>query len=154
MNIGLKNRFRPKWTFETRIPYAVEQVKKILFDIREGSFKGDELPVILWNQGDSVIKSEKGQWTVYFDQGHKAFLFIDKPAHTIALQGQWWYRGVYDLIEEAGESTTVKLRIYNIAPAFQWFASLMIIRQKQAHQMAFQDFIQQLEARIVKYVKS
>jgi hypothetical protein len=42
-----------------------------------------------------------------------------------ALQGGWWYRGEYHVKEEAGGSTRLVYRIYNVAgPGSRWAVPL------------------------------
>ncbi|MEV6769268.1 hypothetical protein AB0N05_11660 [Nocardia sp. NPDC051030] len=49
---------------------------------------------------------------------------IDRDRGYVAYQGGWWFRGEYEVAEEAGRTTVVH-RIYNVAgPASRWGVSL------------------------------
>ncbi len=50
---------------------------------------------------------------------------IDKAAHTITLQGEWWYRGTHQVMAHDGGSQ-ITYAVYNVAPGVtRWLAALM-----------------------------
>jgi hypothetical protein len=51
-------------------------------------------------------------------------LEVDKKHYHVALQGEWWYRGVY-AISPHPQGSLLLYQVYNIAPgASRWFAQL------------------------------
>jgi hypothetical protein len=55
----------------------------------------------------------------------KIYLEIDPSQHRIAVQGEWWYRGVHRL-EPHPRGTLLLYSVYNIAPPMsKWIASLV-----------------------------
>ena|SRR5487761_383401 len=49
----------------------------------------------------------------------------DNGAHTLAISGQWWFRGVYRLIPQ-GPDTLLRYQVFNVAPgATRWLVPLV-----------------------------
>jgi hypothetical protein len=49
----------------------------------------------------------------------------DNDAHTLAISGQWWFRGVYSLIPQ-GPDTLLRYQVFNAAPgATRWLVPLV-----------------------------
>jgi hypothetical protein len=49
---------------------------------------------------------------------------VDQNRHTLAIQGHWWYRGVYTVREDP-RGSLVEYRVYNIATRGRWAVPLM-----------------------------
>lgn len=48
----------------------------------------------------------------------------DDGSHTLAISGQWWFRGVYRLIPQ-GPDTLLRYQVFNVAPgATRWLVPL------------------------------
>jgi hypothetical protein len=49
----------------------------------------------------------------------------DNDSHTLALSGQWWFRGVYSVIPQ-GPDTLLRYQVFNAAPgATRWLVPLV-----------------------------
>ena len=49
----------------------------------------------------------------------------DNGAHTLAISGQWWFRGVYSMIPQ-GPDTLLRYQVFNAAPgATRWLVPLV-----------------------------
>jgi hypothetical protein len=49
----------------------------------------------------------------------------DNDAHTLAISGQWWFRGVYSMIPQ-GPDTLLRYQVLNAAPAAtRWLVPLV-----------------------------
>src|SRR5947209_466539 len=51
------------------------------------------------------------------------FIEIDRPRRTLAVEGRWWFRGVYSL-EPHPSGTLVVYRVYDIARTARWLVPL------------------------------
>jgi len=139
----------PVWSFEKTTSLTVSEIEALLFDLQEGNFTPGNLPFILSDRGRCNIKFIDARYVVEFIDGHKEFIEIDKANHTLAMQGEWWYRGLYAL-KELPEGTKVTLNVYNVAERFRWVASLMIVPDKKKHQQGFEIFVSAIEQAHIK----
>jgi hypothetical protein len=49
----------------------------------------------------------------------------DDDSHTLAISGQWWFRGVYSMIPQ-GRDTLLRYQVFNAAPgATRWLVPLV-----------------------------
>ena len=49
----------------------------------------------------------------------------DEDSHTLAISGQWWFRGVYSMIPQ-GPDTLLRYQVFNAAPgATRWLVPLV-----------------------------
>lgn len=133
------------WAFQESSPFSVQQIANILFDIREGSFSGNNMPFIYARQMSCSIKEEDGRFIVHFADGHKEFVTIDTYNHQLTTQGEWWYRGVYTFKQEK-DHTKITYEIFNVAQTARWVASLMILPEKGTHKKSFHDFVKRIES--------
>jgi hypothetical protein len=49
---------------------------------------------------------------------------VDPNRHTLAVQGRWWYRGVYT-VRECPRGSLIEYRVHNIATRARWAVPLM-----------------------------
>jgi hypothetical protein len=49
---------------------------------------------------------------------------VDQHRHTLAVQGHWWYRGVYT-VRECPRGSLVEYRVHNVATRGRWAVPLM-----------------------------
>jgi hypothetical protein len=66
---------------------------------------------------------------------------VEKRQHQVALQGEWWYRGVYSLQPHARGSLLIH-QVYNIAPGAGWWAAQLV--QGPAHARKMEEQFQSL----------
>jgi hypothetical protein len=57
---------------------------------------------------------------------------IDQNRHTLAVQGRWWYRGVY-AVREHPRGSLIEYRVHNVATRGRWAVPLM--QHRLPHQM-------------------
>jgi len=55
---------------------------------------------------------------------YTATVEVDQKRHTLAIQGHWWYRGVYTVREDP-RGSMVEYRVHNIATRGRWAVPLM-----------------------------
>lgn len=139
---------KPVWNFEQTIDLPLSAIEPIVFeDIHEGSFKAAELPFILSGHADCNIKKTDSRFELTFADGHQEFLYLDQANYSFALQGQWWYRGVFQFVPQ-GKQTLIKANVYNIAKQFRWVASLMILPERNKHKSNFEGFVEALKREV------
>lgn len=59
---------------------------------------------------------------------------IDHQHHSIAAEGEWWYRGVYAVTPHA-RGSLVTYSVYNIAPGLGWWAAQVVQGPGHAREM-------------------
>jgi hypothetical protein len=55
---------------------------------------------------------------------YTATVEVDQKRHTLAIQGHWWYRGVYTVREDP-RGSVVEYRVHNVATRGRWAVPLM-----------------------------
>src|SRR5439155_3722729 len=58
------------------------------------------------------------------DPAYTVTVEVDPNRHTLAIQGHWWYRGVYT-VRECPRGSLVEYRVHNIATRGRWAVPLM-----------------------------
>ena len=58
---------------------------------------------------------------------HGVTVEVDQPRHTLTVQGNWWYRGVY-AVRESPRGSLVEYRVHNVAVRGRWAVPLMQLR--------------------------
>jgi hypothetical protein len=134
----------PTWTFQKQTSLSLAEAERIVFDIHEGNYTTEELPFMLRGKSACRIVRDGLRYTITFADGHKELIEADPQKHSLAVQGQWWYRGVYTF-ESDGTRTLITLKVYNVAKKLKWAASLMILPEKKEHQKNFERFVHDLE---------
>lgn len=66
------------------------------------------------------------------DPAHTITVEVDQHRHTLAIQGRWWYRGVY-AVRECPRGSLIEYRVHNIATQGRWAVPLM--QRRLPHQM-------------------
>ncbi len=61
-------------------------------------------------------------------------LEVDKNRHQVAVQGEWWYRGVYTLTPHTRGSLLV-YQVYNVAPGVGWWLAQLFQGPEHARKM-------------------
>jgi hypothetical protein len=49
---------------------------------------------------------------------------VDPKEHSLAVQGNWWYRGVYT-VRACPQGSLIEYRVHNAAPRGRWAVPLM-----------------------------
>jgi hypothetical protein len=58
------------------------------------------------------------------DHAHTVTVEVDQNRHTLAIQGHWWYRGVYT-VRECPRGSLLEYRVHNVATRGRWAVPLM-----------------------------
>ena len=58
------------------------------------------------------------------DPAYTVTVEVDQHRHTLAVQGQWWYRGVYT-VRECPRGSLVEYRVHNVATRGRWAVPMM-----------------------------
>ena len=67
----------------------------------------------------------------------RATVEVDRRRHQIAVQGEWWYRGVHS-VEPHLRGSLVTYEVYNVAPGIGWWAAQLVQGRANARTMASQ----------------
>lgn len=133
------------WTFEKEIAITTGQAESILFNIREGRFAVDELPFLLRDAGNGcTITGKNNSFAALFADDHKMFIETDYANHNISIQGEWWFKALYSLVDKDNK-TILNLSIYNVAEKFSWAAQLMNSSKKEKYRDSFYRFADRLQ---------
>src|SRR5690349_23422406 len=96
------------------IEAAPDEVAKILLDVRPGG----RSPIAT---GGEVAESDPGDEFVVVQDGSRMTVSVDRARRSVALQGEWWYRGVTSVEPDPRGSRLVH-RTFNVAPGHRWAA--------------------------------
>ena len=58
------------------------------------------------------------------DSGYVAAIEVDPKEHSLAVQGNWWYRGVYT-VRACPQGSLIEYRVHNAASRGRWAVPLM-----------------------------
>ena len=89
-----------------------DEVAKILLDVRPGG----RSPIA--TRGE-VAETDAGDDFVVVRDGSRLTVSVDRAGRSVALQGEWWYRGVTS-VEPDPRGSRVVHRIFNVAPNHGW----------------------------------
>lgn len=88
------------------------EVAKLLLDVRPGG----RSPVAVRG---TVEETDTGNDFVVVHEGSRVTVTVDPASNTVAQQGEWWYRGVYQ-VEPDQRGSRVEFRILNVAQRVRW----------------------------------
>src|SRR4051812_36573622 len=89
-----------------------ERVAEVLLDVRPGG----RSPIA--TRGE-VAETDPGDDFVVVHDGSRLAVSVDRARRSVALQGEWWYRGVTS-VEPDPRGSRVVHRIFNVAPGHGW----------------------------------
>jgi hypothetical protein len=109
---------KPDWTVSGIVEAPVEQVWPLVLDGFRST--GIDMDAVENYRGSQPYVTHIGK-----PGNGKITVEVDKAQHSIATQGEWWYRGVYSVTPHP-RGSLVTYNVYNIAPgighlAAQWF---------------------------------
>jgi hypothetical protein len=88
------------------------EVSKLLLDVRPGG----RSPIAVTGRVD---ETDTGNEFVVVHDGSRVTVTVDPASNTVAQQGEWWYRGVYQ-VEADPRGSRVEFRVLNVAPRARW----------------------------------
>jgi len=92
-------------------------------------------------EADKKRISEAGDGPLTFTSGKpgegKLTVEVDKKRRKIAVQGEWWYRGVHT-VEQHNKGSLLVYRIYNVAPGAGWWMARFVQGPQAARSMRSQ----------------
>jgi hypothetical protein len=88
-----------------------DAVADILLDVRPGG----RSPLAR----GGTVESEDGDEFVLLVEGSRLTVTVDRAARSVALQGEWWYRGVTS-VQPDPRGAQVVHQIFNVAPGNRW----------------------------------
>ncbi len=147
---------KPRWVISGVIEAPVDEVAKILFDIRPGRATADNdvlhyaTYMKWWGGAPLIVEGGPTDYRVKMDKpgGHVDKFTVDRDRLTLTSQGNWWYRGVHSL-EPHERGTRIVHRVYNIAPgAGQFIVPLMQLRLKSEMKDGMKRLFDQLGKRL------
>ncbi|GIE79421.1 hypothetical protein Aph02nite_53710 [Actinoplanes philippinensis] len=90
-----------------------------------------------------VVEKGDGDELVVILDGSRMTVTVDQAARSVALQGEWWYRGVTS-VEPDPRGSVVIHRIYNVAPGHRWAVRMIARGPVNAAPTAFATNLEQL----------
>ncbi|WP_127498223.1 hypothetical protein [Actinoplanes solisilvae] len=88
------------------------EVAELLLDVRPGG----RSPIAVRG---TVEETDTGNEFVVVHEGSRVSVSVDPASRTVAQQGEWWYRGVYQ-VEPDPRGSVIEFRILNVAPRARW----------------------------------
>ena len=89
-----------------------DRVAEVLLDVRPGG----RSPIAARGE---VAEADPGDDFVVVQDGSRLTVSVDRAQRTVALQGEWWYRGVTSVEPDPRGSRLVH-RIFNVAQGHGW----------------------------------
>jgi hypothetical protein len=89
-----------------------DRVAEVLLDVRPGG----RSPIAARGE---VAEADPGDDFVVIQDGSRLTVSIDRARRSVALQGEWWYRGVTS-VEPDPRGSRVVHRIFNVSPSHGW----------------------------------
>jgi len=119
--------FKPGWSVSGVVEAPVEQVWPLLLD----GFRS----VGVDRKAVEAYSGPQPYVTYLGTPGNgKITIEVDKARHSIATQGEWWYRGVHS-VESHRHGCLITYNVYNIAPGIGWWAAQLVQGRENAAKM-------------------
>ena len=143
---------QPIWEFSEIANVPFSHAKSIIFNIEEGAFDSEHLPFILKRKEKCEIIKTENTFLIKFPH-HQENVIIDNQKNKFIIQGEWWYRGIYELKMDTETTTRITLEVHNIAKKYRWVAGIMVLPEKSKHQANFENFVKMLENEYLLQIK-
>ncbi len=124
----MNSRDKPQWQAAGTVHAPVEQVWKILLETQ---------PILTDSMRDEIARTKKGSVFSVSKGEHgegRITIEVDAQANWIAVQGEWWYRGVHTVAPHK-QGSLVTYSIYNIASGVGWWMAQLVQGPQQARVM-------------------
>jgi hypothetical protein len=118
---------KPGWTVSGVVEAPVEKVWPLLMD--SFSTIGVDRKAVEAYSGPQPYVTYLGK-----PGNGKITIEVDKVRHSIATQGEWWYRGVHT-VEPHPRGSRVIYCVYNIAPGMGWWIAQLVQGRENAARM-------------------
>jgi hypothetical protein len=90
---------------------APDAVAEILLDVRPGG-RSPLAPT-------GTVESDDGHELVMTENGSRITMTVDRTGRSVALQGEWWYRGVTSVRPDPRGARVIH-QIFNVAQGQRW----------------------------------
>lgn len=121
-----REQLRAGWTASGIVEAPVETVWQIMLEMNPLLTEDDQRTIN--HSGKQLFATTTGKHL----EG-KVTIEVDASQHSIAVQGEWWYRGIH-AVEPHARGSLVIYRVYNVAPGLsRWMVPLM--QRPFKHQM-------------------
>jgi hypothetical protein len=117
-----------------------DRVAEVLLDVRPGG----RSPLV--TDGE-VTETDGGDDFVIVRGGSRITVSVDRAARSVALQGEWWYRGVTS-VEPDPRGSRVVHRIFNVAQGRGWAVRFVARGPLNAAPKAFAEAVHGLGERL------
>ena len=126
----MDKRKKAQWVVSGVVEAPVEKVWQALLDSNDYLTAADR---------QTIARDGKLTTTIGKPSQGKITIEVDAKQHSIATQGEWWYRGVQS-VEPHARGSLLTYRVYNIAPGIGWWAAQLV--QGREHARVMQDTLQ------------
>lgn len=117
-----------------------DRVAELLLDVRPGG--GSPLAA-----SGEVDGTDEGDDFVVVKDGSRMTVSVDRAARSVALQGEWWYRGVTS-VEPDPRGSRVVHRIFNVAQGNGWAVRFVSRGPLNAAPRSFAETVRSLGERL------
>lgn len=139
----MNRRSQPHWSVSGVVEAPVEKVWEVLLESNPILSTADKAAITRQNGSQpfttSIGKAGEG----------RTHIEVDKQHHSVALQSEWWYRGVHS-VESHERGSLLVYRVYNIAPGIGWWAAQLVQGPQNARGMKdqLQELLKAIGARL------
>jgi hypothetical protein len=141
----------PRFRFAATVDAPPGRLAALLLDVAPGRLGPAAAPVVVADQGAVTVSGRPPRFEVTLGEGpgaHTVFLDVDPRAREVALQGHWWYRGVYR-VQPAGGASRLVHEVRNVAPAIsRWMVLLVDRGGPAAHRPGFEALLARIRQRL------
>ena len=124
----MDKRMQPQWSASGILEAPLDKVWEQLLDTFP-MLSSQERSQLEQEGSPDVLKMSAGK----HGEG-RIHLEVDKNRHHVAVQGEWWYRGVYTLTPHTRGCLLVYL-VYNVAPGVSWWLAQLFQGPEHARKM-------------------
>ena len=118
---------------------APDAVASVLLDVGPGG----RSPLAV----TGTVEQRGGDEFVVVREGSRMTVTVDRAGRSIALQGEWWYRGVTS-VESDPRGSVVVHRVFNVAPGHGWAVRMVSRGPLNAAPTAFATQLEQLSREV------
>jgi hypothetical protein len=120
-------RSQPQWSASGVVEAPVNDVWQALLEADAALTPADRTAIAHDRSGQfTKTTGQPGQGRIHVE--------VDSARRSIAIQGEWWYRGVHS-VESHERGSLLTYRVYNVAPGIGWWAAQFVQGAQHARTM-------------------